>query len=203
MPDQRRRPPRWPSGCPTRDVPVLYLGDLLDRPEVKDLLCLLSLFADGDGSGPAARGRLARIRRAPGGRPGPAGAAARGADDTAGPAARAGAARRAAPAWAGTWPNWRRWRTTRPPCSGITCSAFRATCGTCTRASRSRSSKCRRAWRSTTCWAWPAGFDRRVVAPVGRGGGGKQGPRVPVPPAAADGVRRDPAPGRAARGGGA
>ena len=34
-----------------RDVPVLYLGDLLDRPEVKDLLCLLSLFADGDGSG--------------------------------------------------------------------------------------------------------------------------------------------------------
>ena len=34
-----------------RDVPVLYLGDLLDRAEVKDLLCLLSLFADGDGSG--------------------------------------------------------------------------------------------------------------------------------------------------------
>ena len=34
-----------------RDVPVLYLGGLLDRPEVKDLLCLLSLFADGDGSG--------------------------------------------------------------------------------------------------------------------------------------------------------
>ncbi len=34
-----------------RDIPVLYLGALLERPEVKDLLCLLSLFADKDGSG--------------------------------------------------------------------------------------------------------------------------------------------------------
>jgi len=33
-----------------RDVPVLYQGALLDRPEVKDLLCLLALFADPDGS---------------------------------------------------------------------------------------------------------------------------------------------------------
>ena len=32
------------------DVPVLYLGALLERPEVKDLLCLLSLLADAGGS---------------------------------------------------------------------------------------------------------------------------------------------------------
>ena len=31
-------------------IPVLYLGVLLDRPEVKDLLCLLSLRADPGGS---------------------------------------------------------------------------------------------------------------------------------------------------------
>ncbi len=34
-----------------RAIPVLYLGALLERPEVKDLLCLLSLLADLDGSG--------------------------------------------------------------------------------------------------------------------------------------------------------
>ncbi|MDQ2798633.1 MAG: UvrD-helicase domain-containing protein, partial [Armatimonadota bacterium] len=28
-----------------RDIPVLYLGNLMDRPEIKDLLCLLSLFS--------------------------------------------------------------------------------------------------------------------------------------------------------------
>jgi len=33
-----------------RNVPVLYQGPLLDRPEVKDLLCVLALFADPDGS---------------------------------------------------------------------------------------------------------------------------------------------------------
>ena len=33
-----------------RDIPVLYLGALLERPEIKDLLCLLALFADPDGS---------------------------------------------------------------------------------------------------------------------------------------------------------
>ena len=33
-----------------RDIPVLYLGALLERSEVKDLLCLLALFADPDGS---------------------------------------------------------------------------------------------------------------------------------------------------------
>ena len=32
------------------DVPVLYLGALLERPEVKDLLCLLSLLVDPAGS---------------------------------------------------------------------------------------------------------------------------------------------------------
>lgn len=32
------------------NVPVLYLGALLERPEVKDLLCLLSLLADGGSS---------------------------------------------------------------------------------------------------------------------------------------------------------
>ena len=34
-----------------RDIPVLYLGDLMDRPEVKDLLCLLSLFSSEIGAG--------------------------------------------------------------------------------------------------------------------------------------------------------
>jgi len=33
-----------------RDVPVLYLGALLERPEIKDLLCLLALLADPGGS---------------------------------------------------------------------------------------------------------------------------------------------------------
>ncbi len=33
-----------------RDVPVLYLGALLERPEIKDLLCLLSLLSDPSGS---------------------------------------------------------------------------------------------------------------------------------------------------------
>lgn len=33
-----------------RDIPTLYLGALLERPEIKDLLCLLALFADPDGS---------------------------------------------------------------------------------------------------------------------------------------------------------
>ncbi len=33
-----------------RDVPVLYLGALLERPEVKDLLCLLSLLSDSTGT---------------------------------------------------------------------------------------------------------------------------------------------------------
>ena len=34
----------------TQNIPVLYLGALLERPEVKDLLCLLSLLADPAGS---------------------------------------------------------------------------------------------------------------------------------------------------------
>ena len=33
-----------------QNIPVLYLGALLERPEVKDLLCLLSLLADPAGS---------------------------------------------------------------------------------------------------------------------------------------------------------
>ena len=33
-----------------QDVPVLYLGALLERPEAKDLLCLLSLLTEGGGS---------------------------------------------------------------------------------------------------------------------------------------------------------
>jgi len=33
-----------------QDIPVLYLGALLQRPEVKDLLCLLALVADPGGS---------------------------------------------------------------------------------------------------------------------------------------------------------
>lgn len=34
-----------------RDIPVLYLGDLMGRSEVKDLLCLLSLFSHETASG--------------------------------------------------------------------------------------------------------------------------------------------------------
>ncbi len=34
-----------------RNIPTLYLGALLDRPEVKDMLCLLSLLVGEDGSG--------------------------------------------------------------------------------------------------------------------------------------------------------
>ncbi len=38
------------SKLAARDVPVLYLGALLDRPEVKDLLCLLSLLTESGGA---------------------------------------------------------------------------------------------------------------------------------------------------------
>ncbi len=41
----------------SREVPVLYLGDLFERPEVRDLLSLLSLASDPDGRG------LARVAR--------------------------------------------------------------------------------------------------------------------------------------------
>ena len=34
-----------------RDVPVLYLGPLFERPEVRDLLCVLSLISDDAGPG--------------------------------------------------------------------------------------------------------------------------------------------------------
>jgi len=34
-----------------RGIPALYLGPLLERPEIKDLLCLLSLMTDQDASG--------------------------------------------------------------------------------------------------------------------------------------------------------
>jgi DNA helicase-2/ATP-dependent DNA helicase PcrA len=34
------------AGLIARDVPVLYLGPLFERPEVKELLCLLALFHD-------------------------------------------------------------------------------------------------------------------------------------------------------------
>ncbi len=33
------------------DIPVLYLGNLMSRPEIKDLLCLLSLFSQETGTG--------------------------------------------------------------------------------------------------------------------------------------------------------
>lgn len=40
-------------------IPTFYLGDLFERPEVRDLLSLLSLSAEGDGSG------LVRVARFP------------------------------------------------------------------------------------------------------------------------------------------
>ncbi len=41
-----------------RDMPVLYLGDLFERPEIRDLLALVSLVTDADGRGLVRVGRL-------------------------------------------------------------------------------------------------------------------------------------------------
>jgi DNA helicase II / ATP-dependent DNA helicase PcrA len=42
-------------------IPVLYVGDLIERPEVKDLLCLLDLFAAREGAGAALLRRAAAL----------------------------------------------------------------------------------------------------------------------------------------------
>ena len=47
-------PARWK----TPGIPVLYLGPLFERPEVRDLLALLSLAAEGNGWGLCAPARL-------------------------------------------------------------------------------------------------------------------------------------------------
>jgi len=39
------------EGLETRGIPVLHLGSLFERPEIKDLLALLSLFSDGRATG--------------------------------------------------------------------------------------------------------------------------------------------------------
>src|SRR5262249_21281499 len=39
------------QGLERRGVPVLFLGSLFERPEIKDLLCLLHLSVDQAGSG--------------------------------------------------------------------------------------------------------------------------------------------------------
>lgn len=41
---------RFAEELEARDVPVLYLGPLFERPEVRDLLCVLALIADDDGT---------------------------------------------------------------------------------------------------------------------------------------------------------
>jgi superfamily I DNA/RNA helicase len=42
-------------------IPVLYVGDLVERPEAKDLLCLLDMFAPANSAGPALLRRLTRL----------------------------------------------------------------------------------------------------------------------------------------------
>jgi superfamily I DNA/RNA helicase/Zn-dependent peptidase ImmA (M78 family) len=41
---------RFAEELEARDVPVLYLGPLFERPEVRDLLCILALVADDSGT---------------------------------------------------------------------------------------------------------------------------------------------------------
>ena len=41
---------RFAEELEARDVPVLYLGPLFERPEVRDLLCILALIADDSGT---------------------------------------------------------------------------------------------------------------------------------------------------------
>lgn len=50
---------RLGAGLERAGVPILYLGDLFERPEVRDLLALLSLACEGDGRG------LVRVARFP------------------------------------------------------------------------------------------------------------------------------------------
>ena len=42
---------RYAAGLEARDIPVLYLGDIFERPEVRDLLSLLSLAGESASSG--------------------------------------------------------------------------------------------------------------------------------------------------------
>jgi superfamily I DNA/RNA helicase/Zn-dependent peptidase ImmA (M78 family) len=42
-------------------VPVLYVGDLIDRPEIKDLLCLIDLFAPRGSGGASLLTRIGRL----------------------------------------------------------------------------------------------------------------------------------------------
>ena len=62
LPDQRtprmRSPRRWKPAA----FPVLHLGSLFEREEVRDLLCLLSLAVDPFGDAHRARGRDAALR---------------------------------------------------------------------------------------------------------------------------------------------
>jgi superfamily I DNA/RNA helicase len=50
---------RVADGLAAAGIPLLYLGDVFERPEVRDLLALLSLAAEGDGQG------LVRVARLP------------------------------------------------------------------------------------------------------------------------------------------
>lgn len=50
---------RFAASLEKENIPVLYLGDLFERPEVRDLLSLLALACEGDGRG------LIRVARFP------------------------------------------------------------------------------------------------------------------------------------------
>jgi superfamily I DNA/RNA helicase len=53
---------RIAAGLEREGVPVLYLGDLFERPEVRDLLALLALACEGDGRGLLRVARFAEYR---------------------------------------------------------------------------------------------------------------------------------------------
>lgn len=53
---------RLGAGLERAGVPVLYLGDLFERPEVRDLLALLALACEGDGRGLLRVARFAEYR---------------------------------------------------------------------------------------------------------------------------------------------
>lgn len=53
---------RIAAGLEREGVPVMYLGDLFERPEVRDLLALLTLACEGDGRGLLRVARFAEYR---------------------------------------------------------------------------------------------------------------------------------------------
>ena len=59
---------RFASRLEALEVPVLYLGDLFERPEIRDLLALMSFTCEAGTRGPAARRYVSGIWHPAGGR---------------------------------------------------------------------------------------------------------------------------------------